>query len=494
VYINCLDPVIEAAIHSEIRSVQYTGEQLGYYNIARKHAGQFCGFIFPAGVWFNECTLKNADFSYAQFFGQVRFWNANFIDCVRFVQARFHCESVSFDTTQFEAGFSFAGSSFNTSEGVFFNDLHCSGKEASYRGSSFKGNYVTFNNANIDTDIVDLSHMNVDCDGVFQLSGEIHGRQLISFERSTFVSPIYLFSSLTAPTINFENLRFLDKDNKHQRSKFRARIEGTTEVIWDAITGVINHEFALCRSRLVGSHLFRDCNHIKIIMSTCTIDKGADVLFQNSDMTNIHFYGVDLDRINFLGCSWPKKGNVSFIADDPTKGGQIKGWYSHPVRFWRQVTGRATVQSWVDQTQKKLIESERLYRQLKVKYDSMGEPALAGDFYLRELSMKSKQLSFVSASPLHIYSFLSCYGESWLRSSLLWVLIWAAGSYWLMLNDMNGNFVLDSLRSMLLLNRDGSWGITLLKYFWPYTVGSTCAVHQKEVQASLLQNYSNQLI
>lgn len=195
IFYSYLEPLIDAAIHQEgIRKVKYNNQQKVYYEIALKHAGRFCGFVFSDGVSFREYTFNKADFSYAKFLGQVQFWNVKFIDPAKFHHAQFNCDMVSFDSVQFDAGLNFAGSSFNTSEGVFFHNINCCGKEASYRGANFSGSYVSLDDVNIDTDIVDFAHMKVECNGTFQISGRVNATELISFERSSFVSPIYLFS------------------------------------------------------------------------------------------------------------------------------------------------------------------------------------------------------------------------------------------------------------------------------------------------------------
>jgi len=464
-----LKPVAEVAAQLDINSSDYSTEQIGVLEIALENKGCFCGFIFPDGVSFHKCSFKDANFSYAKFRGDVQFWDVVFTNYAKFHQVQFDCNKVSFDSSYFLDGFSFSGASFNSIKGVSFHKISCDGNEASFIGATFSGSDVLIDCVRINTSAINFSRMNVSCDGIFHLSGDMCAERHISFEQTDFFSPVHILSNLTSPNINMENIRFQEAENKgFQQSKISCRIESSNETIWDKISCATTHELLLCKSRFVGNHYFTDCEYSKINMSSCVVDKNADVLFQSCDMANIHFSKVDLTRIRFLACSWPRRGQVAFIADDPTKGGEIKGGYSH---FWRLVllirNRKKLPQTWIDQVQKRLSESERLYRQLKVQYDFMGEPALAGDFYLREMQMKSKQLGYLNSFPLGVYNLLSCFGESWVRAGLFLLLIWATGSLFFMIGESESNFFLDALKSMLLLKRDGLWGTTMLNIIGP---------------------------
>lgn len=131
------------------------------------------------------------------------------------------------------------------------------------------------------------------------------------------------------------------------------------------------------------------------------IDKEASLVFQDADLSQVRFVGTDLSRVEFHNVTWARRLGRNVVYDEKL-----------PQRYWKDDREFYLPE--------KYARVEKLYRQLALSYEQVGDLKSSGDFHYGELEMH-RRASKWRWFPLYwdnIYWLSSGYGERPLRAVL----------------------------------------------------------------------------
>lgn len=352
---------------------------------------------FRGETLFKKTKFKGeANLSEANFGGVTEFEDAHFEGAAKFISAKFGQQAllkgavfvklVEFSHAEFKNVARFAGARFQE-RAVFEGTKFLPGGDADFDRAKFEGS-VSFKKAEFDraTYFTDTN---------FSQKTEFEGTKFNG--NATFVktvlNEVYFKATKFKQTSKFDRAQFGDAEftsaefcgelifNRPQFSKLTV-LDGTT---------------------FCGEAEFN-------------VQVGARNLlaFRNANLTRARFGESNVENIDFENVEWLETEIYRLrIADEPE------------VRAFRRAGDEI----------RKLEQARRLYRQLRLNYDKVGEYEKAGRFYVSESEMSYLLLPPVyrRIHPRGLYKMASRYGESVLQAALgmVGLVIIFALAYWL---------------------------------------------------------------
>jgi len=331
--------------------------------------------------------IKEADFGGATFTGEVGFRDATFRERAIFGDATFN-ERADFGRATFRERANFGGATFR--ERANFGDATFS-KEAGFRKSTFTGE-VGFRDATF--------------------------RERANFYDATFTKEADFFDATFTKEADFLDATFTEGAN------FPLATFSKGATFWGTIFENGNVLFIL--SKFFGRTLFfgrKDKKNsektipifrdVKVDFRNADINPPNVVIFRDADLSHCKFQGTRVDKIEFTGVKWTKI---------PVKFGYSRIGICDEKVLLESIKSKKKNRN-KDKDELNWEHIERVYRDLKKNHEENRDYERAGDFHYGEKEMRRKNPDTprIHRYFLHLYCWLSGYGERYLRP-----LFWAA--------------------------------------------------------------------
>jgi uncharacterized protein YjbI with pentapeptide repeats len=377
--------------------------------------------IFVRKASFAEITVAgSAKFENSRFRTYVNFNGSSFADEASFARAKFRgdCTFESSDfkdiadlsSTHFYLSTSFASATFKKStnlSGAVFR------KWASFATTEFSGAFV--------------------CDAAkFLAGGELTFRdakfideawfkntlfdRVCNFERTSLKRVNFLGANRFNNDASFANAVF--EDCRFEQTRFK-RTTGFENVQCNGNTTFLATEFCgepkFIDMKFGGQLVFDAVKFCGQALFSVRVDNRDQLRFRNTSLSQVHFRNSSIRNIAFEDVIWPQASFRRFkIADEPL----VKAF-----EFNRPSSQKDD-----------LKEARRLFRDLRLNYDSAGDYEVAGKFYVSEC-----QMTYLMQPPIirwfhprGLYRWASNYGESMVQATvvLIGVFFLFAALYW----------------------------------------------------------------
>jgi uncharacterized protein YjbI with pentapeptide repeats len=452
-------PFVEASKPIILKNAEFRGE-VYFKSNQFLHNVDFSGARFNENADFTDAHFKEDEsglisktsFDGAQFEQEVKFESTVFLDKVSFVGCRFKAEvkmnkSTQFDEealfnqTQFEGETTMSGANFKGKAdftdaffkkyakfvGTIFND------QALFERTNF-AELVEFNNA-------EFSRSAAFVNAVFQqrvvfeetkfwVGGDISFNKTkfngsASFEKSQFERLSYFTETEFAQKVEFSKkakftqpahfektvfneVSFADVEFKQSAKFVGTRFNGWAEFSRTEFSG----ETIFDRTQFSHLTVFNKVTFGQNVSFNVHVNERNRLAIRSSDLSMVRFSGSNIDNIEFQDCKWIETKFYRWkIGDEPPSG----------TRTPEQI--------------KKLTEARRLYRQLRLNYDKVGEYEIAGRFYVSE-----SEMSYLLRAPVYrwihprgLYKWASRYGQSIVQAAFgmfALILVFTLFYYW----------------------------------------------------------------
>jgi uncharacterized protein YjbI with pentapeptide repeats len=339
---------------------------------------KFNAATFLKNAYFLGANFKNAFFSSAKFMEKADFRRATFTEGADFSEVTFTAEA-DFSGAYFAKGASFYGAIFK--EGADFS------KGTFTEGAGFIA--ATFT-------------AEADFSGAYFAKGA-------NFHGATFTAEAGFYGATFRGLANFSRAIFT-KEANFSRASFTERSN-------------------FSGARIEGRVVFRDLNPLgegelppafRGLFRDLELSPGAVLSFQDLSLARVRFTGTDLRRVEFHHVQWhPYRGRQAvyeevLLRQEEKKKPWFRTWLLYHVPY------ADIPHPWGDE----YGQVERLYRYLKINYETGGDYKNAGDFHYGEMEMhrRAGKWRWFPLYWYNLYRWLSGYGE---RPS--WALGWLCG-------------------------------------------------------------------
>lgn len=405
---------------------------------------------FNNKVSFTEVEFKGeADFMSAEFAGEVSFNSAKFNSMINFIRAKFS-EEAHFSKAKFKKMAGFSGAKFSK-KGYFslaeFNDIvgfidveFCGGVD--FNETQFHGianfvrtkfsNKVNFKSVNFNdttnfikaefSDKVDFSRGGFS--GKVDFS-EVKFSSEANFNFVKFNHFTIFYNTIIVRKLNFSNCEFSSHirfRNINRLDELEIKnIKKTQQIKESPSKGILKLQKSSLKEviKIVGNE-----TPPVIFLRDVRFWENGTIILEDFDISKISFwlsdfYYIKKPCLHFIRVQWHKN---KILLDDIFK---REGYQEYKKLRKKEKKGEELsndekelkeiykeIYDPIEQTQNKVEELERCYRQIRLIYESQGEYADAGDFYLHEMRVRGKRLKGFLKILHYLYGIISKYGES----------------------------------------------------------------------------------